>query len=91
MSRCNKRFLRRLLRDKEAKFFSVPRNVLADAVSARISDAKKRKAEAKRRFKAELAELRSSWEASVAEIASHFLQASPEAALFLSLAKPKSI
>jgi len=81
-----------LLRDKEAKFFfSVPRNVLADAVSARISDAKKRKAEAKRRFKAELAELRSSWEASVAEIASHFLQASPEAALLLSLAKPKSI
>jgi len=78
------KFLKYLKRDTEAKYyFSIPRSALVASVSDRITESKRRKAETKKRFKAELARLRSSWEEHIAELASHYSLPSPEAAAFL--------
>jgi len=91
MSGSSAKFLKRVLRDKrQATYFSLPKSVLAPSIEARITGSKNRKAEAKRRFKAELAELRSSWEAHIAKIAERFTLPSSEAASLISLAKPKA-
>lgn len=91
MSRSSAKYLKRVLRDKrQATYFSLPRSSLAASIEARIAGYKDRKAEAKRRFVAELAELRSSWEAHIAKIAERFTLPSSEAASIISLAKPKA-
>lgn len=77
------KYLKRVLRDKrQAKYFSFPKSVL----SARIAKRIEHKAEARKRYKAELAELRSSWEAEIAEIAKRYTLPSPEAAVTISKA-----
>jgi len=69
---------------QQATYLCIPRSALL----AHLKRRKERKAEAKRRFKAELAVLRSSWEAHIAEIAERFTLPSPEAASIISNAVP---
>jgi len=91
MSGSSARYLKRVLRGKQqATYFSLPRSDLVTQIKARITGSKDRKAEAKRRFKAELEVLRSSWEAHIAKIAERFTLPSSEAASIISLAKPKA-
>lgn len=89
MSGSSAKFLKRVLRDKrQTTYFSLPKSALASNIEARITGCKERKAETKKRFKAELAELRSSWEAHIAKIAERFTLPSSEAASSIQNAKP---